>query len=149
MMKANRFIYEKSNSIVNIDYINGGHDLYNSLLHTGELFSDRMRFGQLLLDYLCDRYGIYRCHLRIHNDVQPSKHNGKILGCYHSGSRIIEIWNLTAKQKKVVSINVFANTLLHEFMHHYDLEYLCLCGTIHCSGFYKRISELGKMLGSM
>ena len=40
-----------------------------------------------------------------------------------------------------MSIKSFADTLLHEFTHHYDTRYLKI-ESRHTAGFYKRISSL-------
>lgn len=150
-MKATDKVYEKSNEITSVDYVKFSHKEYKSLLEKcGESTTDRFYYGQNLLNYLCEKYKISRCRLIVRNQAQPTFKggNGKKLGCYHTGIHLIEIWNLTAKQKKVVSIKVFLDTLLHEFMHHYDVEYLKLGATIHSAGFYKRISDLNMKLAA-
>lgn len=152
-MKVTDNVYAKSNSIESVDYVRFSHKEYNKVLSCGDSVSERQVAAQNLVNYLCTKYKLPRCRVVIRDCAQPSFRNGrgKTLGRYTTwgiGKRLIEIWNLTAKQKKVVSIKVFMDTLLHEFMHHYDREYLKLGGTIHCSGFYKRISDLnGKLAG--
>ena len=69
---------------------------------------------------------------------------GKTLGRYFVHSKI-EIWNKTAMRDQTISINVFADTLILEFIHHYDTCVLCI-DSIHSAGFYKRISDLTSKL---
>lgn len=68
----------------------------------------------------------------------------KTFGRYWVHNRI-EIWNKRAIRNQVISINVFADTLIHEFIHHYDT---CVLGidSIHSAGFYKRINDLTNKL---
>lgn len=149
-MKASDKVYEKSNSITSVEYVRFSHKEYNKVLTSSESVLSRQRAGQNLLGYLCDKYKVSPCKLIVRNAAQPtfSAGRGKKLGQYRTGVHTIEIWNLTAKQRKVVSIKVFLDTLLHEFMHHYDMEYLKLGATIHCTGFYKRISDLNQKLAA-
>ena len=149
-MKASDKVYEKSNAITSVDYVRFSHKEYNNVLSCGEGVLERQKAAQNLLDYLCEKYKVSRCKLVVRNAAQPtfSAGRGKKLGQYRTGIHTIEIWNLTAKQKKVVSIKVFLDTLLHEFMHHYDMEYLKLGATIHSTGFYKRISDLNMKLAA-
>lgn len=149
-MRANEKAYKENNSITTVDYVRFSHKEYKSVLSCGESFSERRIAGQKLLDYLCDKYKVSPCRLIVKDAPQRTfkEGRGKILGTYRTGYHNITIWNLTAKQHKVVSIKVFMDTLLHEFMHHYDMEYLKLDATIHCTGFYKRISDLNQKLAA-
>jgi hypothetical protein len=58
----------------------------------------------------------------------------------HSGSKVgprrdgITLWNNRHYQVPC-DIRTFINTLLHEFMHHYDFYYLRLPDSVHCKGF--------------
>lgn len=145
---ASREVYNESNRIVSVDYSRFSRKEYGRVLSCGESVEERQKASKALVDYLCDKYGIPRCYVTIRNRPQPSVGRGKLygryLGCFHR----IEIWNLTAKQQKVVSIKSFADTLLHEFMHHYDRSYLKLGDSIHSAGFYKRISDLQRKLSA-
>lgn len=150
-MKATDETYKKSNAIESVEYSRFSHKEYNNVLSCGEDVAERQMAAQCLIKYLCDKYKLPPCKVVVRSSAQPTFRNGsgKTLGKYTTwgiGKRLIEIWNLTAKQKKVVSIKVFMGTLLHEFMHHYDLEYLKLGATIHSTGFYKRITDLDNKL---
>jgi len=105
--------------------------------------SDRQICSQKLIDYLCKKFKIVTIPVILGNK-RPSNKNGDTHGKYVktlSGSKIV-VYNITAKTEKVVSILSFVNTLLHEFMHHYDLEYLKFSSSPHTSGFDKRINNL-------
>ena len=70
----------------------------------------------------------------------------KVYGRYMINLNTIEIFNLTAMTKKPVAIKTMYDTLLHEFMHHYDFTKLKLSESLHTKGFAMRISDLKKKL---
>ena len=137
--------YEKSNKTESVMYNKLSTKEYVKLLED----SNRQICGQNLLNYLCDKYKINRIPLYV--SEQPRKRNGRgqTLGFYKhtaSGRGVsITVYNLTAKTKAKVSIKRFTDTLLHEFIHHYDTEYLKI-KSAHTCGFYKRITDLQKKL---
>lgn len=135
--------YTLSNSITCVDYKRLSHAEYKRLL----LDVNRQIDGQKLLDYLCDKYGIKRIPLYIKSN-RPVRANSQTYGFYKLINGVgvsITIYNKTAKTNKEISIKSFVNTLLHEFIHHYDTHYLKL-NSIHSKGFYMRISDLEKKL---
>lgn len=135
--------YTLSNSIVAVHYNKLSSREYKTLL----LDTNRQVDGQKLLDYLCDKYCIKRIPLYIRNN-RPVRNNGQTYGFYKLINGVgvsITIYNKTAKTNKEISIKSFVNTLLHEFIHHYDTHYLKL-NSIHSKGFYMRISDLEKKL---
>ena len=140
--------YEKSNAIEVVDYTRLSHKEYNDLLGCTK---NRQHYAQKLVDYLCDKYKISRIPVRVVNTPRPHNARKQTYGMYKYGISSkkgisITIWNVTAKTGKEVAIKTFAGTLLHEFIHHYDTEYLQFTST-HSAGFYKRISDLQKKLG--
>lgn len=144
--------YEKSNSISTVSLNKFSNKEYNALLNTGSSISERQKVAQSLCDYLCKKFKIKGTDVIVLNRCQPHKTGStgnlkrKRLGSYTIQTRVITLYNLTAIKKHVVSPKVFASTLLHEFMHHYDMEYLKLQHSLHTTGFYKRISDLqGKL----
>lgn len=139
-------VYEESNSVLEVDYIRFSKKEYKALLGASENYYDRQMKGQALLDYLCDKYDIPHVMLYVENVPQRCRGNATIHGNYTYPYNRIRIYNQTAKQRKIVSIKVFANTLLHEFMHHYDFFYLKMATSLHTKGFYMRISDLDKKL---
>ena len=141
--------YEKSNSILEVAHGKFSTKTYSDLLADG----DREQKSQALVDYLCDAFKIP--HVRVYVADKPRRVSGRktthgfirVSGYGDRNvSRYINIYNYTAKTHKVVAIKTFAGTLLHEFMHHYDLHYLHLEKTLHTAGFYTRISDLQKKL---
>lgn len=142
--------YAKSNSIETVALQRFSKTEYKDLLKDG----DRQRKAQALVNYLCGKFHIPTVPVFVVNTPQPHATNGsgnlrsKTLGTYtHSVLYSkITMYNLTAVKKQTVSIKTFAGTLLHEFMHHYDIHYLKMDATPHTAGFYKRISDLeGKL----
>jgi hypothetical protein len=133
--------YQKSNEIVSVEYSRFSSKEYNTLLLDK---TDRAKSGQALLNYLCDKYKISRIPLVVSNSNRKCNKNGQTYGFYRfaNGKGIsIVIYNKTAKTGQIIAIKAFINTLLHEFIHHYDTEYLKI-QSIHSAGFYKRITDL-------
>lgn len=133
--------YEKSNKIIAVEYSRFSSKEYNALLLDK---TDRAKSGQTLLNYLCDKYKISRIPLIVSNSNRKYNKYGQTYGLYSfangKGIRIV-IYNKTAKTGQIIAIKAFINTLLHEFIHHYDTEYLKI-QSIHSAGFYKRIADL-------
>ena len=143
--------YEKSNSIEKVALSRLSKKEYQSLLSTCESIKDRQKAAQTLCDYLCDKFHIQRTKVNTVNRSQPHSTNSgrlrsKTLGTYNVQTEVVTMYNLTAVKKLPVSIKVFTGTLLHEFMHHYDMKYLKLDNSLHTAGFYKRISDLENKL---
>ena len=141
--------YEKSNSILEVAHGKFTTKTYSDLLADG----DREQKSQALVDYLCDVFKIP--HVRVYVADKPRRVSGRktthgFISVSGYGdrnvSKYINIYNYTAKTHKVVAIKTFTGTLLHEFMHHYDLQYLKLDKTLHTAGFYTRISDLQRKL---
>lgn len=146
--------YEKSNKIETVKLNSFDKTYYKKLLSCGDDVKVRNILAQSLVDYLCKKFNVMSVPIQVKNTYQPHRTNGngkmtnKTLGRYwHCGSRPIkiEIWNKTAIKQQVISNKVFIDTLLHEFIHHYDTVVLGL-DTIHSAGFYKRISDLTNKL---
>lgn len=138
--------YEKSNQIERVEYNKLSSKEYAKLLAD----NNRQVCGQNLLNYLCDKYKINRIPLYISEQPRKSNGRGQTLGFYKYGPKrgiSITIYNITAKTNTRVSIKRFTDTLLHEFIHHYDTEYLKI-KSAHTCGFYKRITDLKKKLAA-
>ena len=149
-MKITNQSYEKSNKIETVKYSRLSKTEYKALLNASDMYLDRQRAGQKLLNYLCDKYSISQIPLIVTDTPQKGNGKCKTLGFYRmlpafQKGQSITIYNLTAVKKKVVSIKVFIDTLLHEFIHHYDTEYLKI-ESAYTAGFYKRISDLKNKL---
>lgn len=138
--------YIKSNEITEVKLKAFRSSFSKDILLCGESITDRQKVSQKCLDYLCDKFKIEKVKLTVLNNPQRKKANGKTLGFYTVGRNHITIYNLTATTQKTVSIKTFYDTLLHEFIHHYDYKVLKLENSLHTSGFYQRISDLKNKL---
>jgi hypothetical protein len=106
----------------------------------------RQELGEKLLDELSDASKIEIVELKIQDDNQyHRRRNGKVVlkryGSYRLASKTITIPNRTAVRGQIVAGKTFIDTLLHEWLHHYDTLKLKL-NSIHTKGFYLRLSDL-------
>lgn len=141
--------YEKSNKLEAVAKGKGcmPKPLYRALLEKStESAESRRKYAQEFIEKLSAVYGISAPIVHISNSGRPaSVKNGRPAeryGFYTPALQSITIYNQTAKKHNVVAIKTFTQTLLHEFMHHYDMVYLKLTYSRHTAGFYKRISDL-------
>lgn len=146
MNYSNNKVFTINNNIVTVKLNKFSNVLTTKLINT----KDKC-VAQELVDYLCDKFKISRAKVIVMNSKQPhSTINGKLksvkYGDYNPNSHIIRIWNLTAIQGKEISIKSFLDTLLHEFIHHYDFTVLKFNQSPHTSGFYKRLSDLSNKI---
>lgn len=118
----------------------------------------RQARGQALLDVLDAAAGLPPCKLTVAD--RPQRHRtreGKLEVKTYGYYRIawesspqcgsIRIYNLTAIRQQVLAPKVFLETLLHEWVHHYDFTGLQLEKSPHTSGFFARIRDLAETLG--
>lgn len=149
-MRVTDGVYEKSNSITKISAPSVAKKQYENVMASSEDIRDRQKRSQEFCDYLCKKFDIPRLQVKVVNRPQPHSNTErgttkrKVLGTYKTGVQVITMYNLTAKQKKVVAIKTYTGVLLHEFIHHYDFEYLRLGGSPHTKGFYARLADLEK-----
>ena len=136
---------KKSNKFSTVDYSDFSHEEYHALLHSGSKVEPRTKASQILLDYLCDKYGIPRCKVYVYNMSYDPILGFTKMGLYHNKN--IDLWN-DCHHRVPCDIRTFINTLLHEFMHHYDYYYLKLPDSVHCKGFESRIRDLRQKLAS-
>ena len=142
---ASRVNIKKSNKYLTVDLIGFSHDEYRRLLHSGSKVEPRREASQELINYLCDKYRIPRCPVYVHNTTYDPKFGFTCMGLYEGANKGITLWNNRHYQVPC-DIRTFINTLLHEFMHHYDYYYLRLPDSVHCKGFEARIRDLRKKL---
>lgn len=139
--------YDKSNAIVKVRLKSFVKKYSHDVLCSGDSVEARELHGQALIDYLCKKFRIDNAYLSVTTSCRPCRRsNAQAYGMYYPATRRITIYNTTAKTRKTVSIKSFYDTLLHEFMHHYDLLSIKIGGTPHTAGFYKRISDLREKL---
>ena len=119
----------------------------------------REQGGQLLLDTLNRAAGLPACRLTVADRPQQHRTRAgrlelKTYGYYRvaldqgrPSKGAIRIYNLTAIRRQVLSPKVFLETLLHEWVHHYDFTGLELDRSPHTSGFFARIRAVAETLG--
>src|SRR4030081_1032584 len=118
----------------------------------------RQAKGQALLDVLDAAAGLPPCKLTVaHRPQRHTTRRGglelKTYGYYRIAwaetprRGTIRIYNLTAIRQQVLAPKVFLETLLHEWVHHYDFTGLQLERSPHTSGFFARIRDLAETLG--
>jgi hypothetical protein len=119
---------------------------------------ERRRLAQLLIDELSVTAGLARCQVTVADRPQVHQHDGQRLqsktygyyNCKFSNGSVadarIRIYHRTAVRQQVISPKVFLNTVLHEWMHHYDFAGLGLSRSPHTAGFYARLRALAETL---
>jgi hypothetical protein len=129
------------------------------MLSVGDDHRERKRVGQLLIDELSRAAELRPCQLVVADRAQVHEHNGQRLQsktygyyrCAFEGGMVskatIRIYHRTAVRQQVISAKVFLNTLLHEWVHHFDFASLGLSRSPHTTGFYTRLRELADALG--
>lgn len=139
--------YIRSNKMTGINFsINiSAIDLIKYLLESTAT-GDRQRLGELLLDDLCDAARIDIVNLKISNTHQYHKKSaGRVVfkqyGYYRPKTKYIYIQNKTAVRGQLLAAKTFIDSLLHEWLHHYDTYSLKL-DSIHTKGFYLRLKDL-------
>jgi hypothetical protein len=88
--------------------------------------------------------GVRPPELKIHA-VRPREDWGELHGLYTpdgDAPPCIHVWMRTARHARVVAFRTFLRTLLHELLHHLDLEALGLAWSFHTQGFFQRESSL-------
>ncbi len=142
--KAN---YDKSNRIteVNMPIPSEAVVLTERLLQLSDA-AERQAAGTELLDYLSDAAGIAIVELDIQDANQHHRRSGgriimKRYGSYRLSNRTISISNRTAAKGQILAPKSFVDTLLHEWLHHYDTHKLKI-NSIHSAGFYARLNDL-------
>lgn len=151
MRVANRSNYERSNAIATVDFVptSAATALTQAILASVHA-DERQRLGEALLDELCDTVHIDICKLKVSDTRQYHRRLGgrtvfKQYGYYRMQSRYIYIQNRTAVRGHPLAPKTFLDTLLHEWLHHYDTLALRL-HSIHTAGFYQRLHSLKMQL---
>lgn len=151
-MYNKEYVYTESNKHIEVSLNKFSKQEFENLLSSSLDNNDRQQKSQLFCDYLCDKFKIPKLEVRVLNKPQPhsntdtGKTRSKTLGTYTVGREVITMYNLTAKQHKVVAIKTFIGTLIHEFIHHYDIYKLNLSTSYHTKGFYMRVGDLERKL---
>jgi hypothetical protein len=151
-MLSNRRNYTKSNKILDVHFPISKTAKYLSLkLLKSKSEDKRQQLGDDLLDELADLAEIDIVHLKISSAKQyHKKRKGRVVfkqyGYYKPGSKYIYINNRTAVRGQILAPKTFLDTLLHEWLHHFDHQKLGL-NSIHTTGFYARLKDIKEKLG--
>ncbi|MFH1631436.1 MAG: hypothetical protein ABIA47_00205 [bacterium] len=143
--------YKRSNKIVQVDFdVSGQAREIASAILGSQSSEQRQKLGDDLLDELADLAEIDIVKLKIseakqHHRKRDNRLVFKQYGYYKPGAHYIYINNRTAVRGQILAPKTFLNTLLHEWMHHYDICKLRL-DSIHTKGFYLRLNHLQDML---
>jgi hypothetical protein len=139
--------YKKSNEIEHVCLNSFSHKEYNKLL-SSKTYQERYETSQELLSYLCKKFKVSSVPFKLLNAPQRMLRGNttKVYGFYKPQRQTITIYYLTAKTHKELAIKTHINTLIHEFIHHYDFEVLKLTTSPHTRGFYMRLSDLENKL---
>lgn len=144
--------YERSNSIQSVDFLvsSRAKRLTEKVL-ASQSYAERQRLSNFLLNELSYNADVERITVEITNTRQWHKRKGarvaiRRYGSYYPKTKRISIQNRTAVRSKELAPKTFLDTLLHEWMHHYDFQKLHL-NSIHTKGFYERIRQLKNRLG--
>ena len=138
--------YEISNEITEVRLKSFRNTESKRLLECGTDATERYRKAVDLLTYLSLKFKVNVPSLLLTEKPRPVKGRGQIGGWYVVNEQKIIIYNTTAKTHKPISIKMFYETLIHEFMHHYDYTVLKMNDSLHTKGFYMRISDLKNKL---
>lgn len=151
---AQKINYARSNQITKIKF-SISPQAKKLLIKLAENKSEKTRqsIGNELLDELADLAKIDIVNLKVSEKNQYHKKTvGRVsmkqYGYYKPGSKYIFIHNRTAVRGQILASKTFLDTLLHEWMHHYDFCKLKL-NSIHTAGFYARLKDLKVKLGWM
>jgi len=117
-------------------------ELYSSLLLCSDKVKERQAFANEFCTELCKCFKLKVVELRVCNVPQDSRIvNGvcvsKVKGKYIPQQRMIVIFNKTAVRKQVVTIKVFVNTVLEQFVFYQSPN---------TDDFLNRLSDLKKEL---
>lgn len=144
--------YRKSNKTltVKIKVTNEARRYCRRLLEAKDA-RERQRISEDLLDELCDAAKIDIVEVKVSDINQKhSRKGGKIVmrqyGFYDPNKKEIHITNRTAARGQILAPKSFIDTVLHEWVHHYDCCKLKL-NSVHTKGFYSRLKDIKQKLG--
>jgi hypothetical protein len=107
------------------------------------------RAASLLVLALCGQFKVPAVRVTVRT-VRPEIRGGELHGLYTFSKKgadaTIEVWMKTAAHERVVRFRTFLRTLLHEVMHHLDVNLLGLDDSFHTEGFFRRESSLMRQL---
>jgi hypothetical protein len=131
-----------------------------SALHASSGSRERELLGSALLEVLNATFGLPPCALAVADrpQVHSRDEKGRLARATYGYYRCripssgpaqrcaIRVYHRTAVRGQVVSATAFTNTLLHEWVHHYDFTGLGLRRSPHTAGFFARLRQLRSLL---
>ncbi len=121
---------------------------------------ERELLGSALLEVLNSAFGLRPCTLTVAD--RPQLHSkderGRLARATYGYYRCriprsgppqrcaIRVYHRTAMRGQVVSASAFTNTLLHEWVHHFDFAGLGLRRSPHTAGFFSRLRQLHSLV---
>lgn len=148
--QGNKAVYKKSNSIKDTLFQpNTVATHYTKKLLTSTDASERQVLGQRLLEEMARSLSIPVPQLTVNDkrqnhSLKDGKLKRKVYGTYKAGNIVLS--NKTAIREATLAPKTFLDTLIHEFMHHYDYEVLKFPVSLHTAGFYYRLGDVMKKL---
>ncbi len=117
-----------------------------SALHVGDEVGVA-RSSQKVVDGLCDGSGVHRIPVKV-GGRRLVRGKVEYYGfCGRNG--YMTLYCRTARRNLFVAFKTYLNTLVHEYMHHYDWHGLRI-HSMHTAGFYQRVGDLyRRILGAV
>ena len=145
--------YERSNAIseVPLPHHEGFPKVIVALVEAlaADDAAEVQRVSNVLVRGICRTLKTSRAVVRVASE-RPHNAGGELHGLYEPGEdgsvAHITVWMRTAKRGEVVAPRTFLRTLLHEVVHHLDMELFDLPESYHSRGFYRRESSLYRIL---
>jgi hypothetical protein len=151
--RSEREAYRRSNAVVHVELaVTSTMRECVGDLSLGLTAGDKGRVretAQGLLDLLSDAAGILPPSLRLKDTAYARFRGGravwKLYGtCDPDGT--ITVAFRTAVRRRIFAFKTFLDTVVHEFMHHYDARKMRLAASFHTSGFFHRVRDLRERL---
>jgi hypothetical protein len=152
MNKQKNYIASNKIHAIHVRVPRAVREIAYSLLFSSHKTTDfRQQKSQGLLDALTDLCEIDVVNVKISDAKQwHKKYKGRVqfkqYGYYKPGTKYIYINNRTAVRGQLLASKTFIDTLLHEWVHHYDHCRLKL-DSIHTTGFYNRLTDIKQKVG--
>jgi hypothetical protein len=144
---SSRRNYIKSNKILTINFqpTDRAQRLVRKLLEYKKS-DNRQKISSLLIPELCTAAKVPLAKVKISDTRQYHKRRGgsivfKQYGYYKPDTNYIYMQNRTPARGQLLAGKTFIDSLLHEWLHHYDTHKLKL-DSIHTAGFYTRLRDL-------
>lgn len=147
--RAEKKAYQVSNSLESVNFAvtpSMRRKVEDLALWLAEGDKSRVKAAtQNVLDLLCAAAEVTPARLKLKDTAYAKFRGGKAVWklygtCERDGT--ITVAFRTAVRRQVFAFKTFLNTVVHEFMHHYDAHKLILAASFHTSGFYRRVRDL-------